>query len=112
MATPACYQPALERHLQLAASEEDVMEQLQRQPHSLDAVVVFPQAVAAAAAANSSDAPAGDASLLEYAIRLNASDVPPTRLLRDLFDVSPGLMPLPGNLLWCAPRAHACMHVH
>jgi hypothetical protein len=39
--------------------------------------------------------------LLSYEIRMNRSDVPPPGLLRDLFDVAPGDMPLPGNLLWC-----------
>ncbi|KAI8469139.1 MAG: hypothetical protein J3K34DRAFT_522412 [Monoraphidium minutum] len=42
----------------------------------------------------------GVASLLDYAICMNRTDVPPPQLLRDLFDVSPGTMPLPGNLLW------------
>jgi len=44
--------------------------------------------------------PDGDGLLLDYVIRMNSSDVPPTQLLQDLFDVSPGVMPLPGNLLW------------
>jgi hypothetical protein len=45
---------------------------------------------------------AGAANLLplQYTIRMNHSDVPPPGLRLDMFDVSPGTMPLPGNLLW------------
>jgi hypothetical protein len=164
MLTPECYQPALDGHLLLLKDEAAVEALLDQQPHSLDAVVVFPNAAAAnapaapAAAAAAppsaaasggaraglegvflSDAPLmrrlragtssstssketspverfdkqkqlvgcgapgppdGDGLLLEYVIRMNSSDVPPTQLLQDLFDVSPGVMPLPGNLLW------------
>ncbi len=45
--------------------------------------------------------------LLSYVIRTNRTDLPPPGLLRDLFDVSPGDMPLPGNLLWCVAAAMA-----
>jgi hypothetical protein len=154
MTTPACYQAVLTSHLQLLPDEEAALQLLQQQPHSVDAVVVFPAALAAAKAANaatattagtadeaganhgqssskrsrrqmaeaedvapdSSRGPAaaqssslgcgspgnadGDGLLLDYVIRMNSSDVPPTQLLQDLFDVSPGIMPLPGNLLW------------
>ncbi|KAF6260985.1 hypothetical protein COO60DRAFT_831207 [Scenedesmus sp. NREL 46B-D3] len=162
MTTPACYQAALSSHLQLLPDEEAALQLLQEQPHSVDAVVVFPQALAAARAAKqaaaddaAADARAGagqpqpahlrssmwgnlanlhtaahvsgsggssssstaastpgnlrcgspgnvdgDGLLLDYVIRMNSSDVPPTQLLQDLFDVSPGIMPLPGNLLW------------
>jgi hypothetical protein len=147
MMTPECYQPALNEHLLLLKDEAAVQTWLRDKPHSLDAVVVFPQAAAAAADKAASGAarediqlmsqaprlfssssgqsssghsssraasqgpkqlvgcgapgpPDGDGLLLEYVIRMNSSDVPPTQLLRDLFDVSPGIMPLPGNLLW------------
>jgi hypothetical protein len=168
MTTPACYQAALSSHLQLLPDEEAALQLLQQQPDSVDAVVVFPQALAAAKAAEAAaavgtaaegkrrdasfvgpaslrssmwlgnaDAAAGinsssssssssssggssnkaaggsqtlgcgspgnadgDGLLLDYVIRMNSSDVPPTQLLQDLFDVSPGIMPLPGNLLW------------
>lgn len=156
MLTPECYQPALADHLLLLTDEASVDALLQEQPHSLDAVVVFTQAAAAAARAtagtrgepeasgpascthsrrlapstgttSSSSStsrsrrwsgsaggsvskqlvgcgapgpPDGDGLLLDYVIRMNSSDVPPTQLLQDLFDVSPGVMPLPGNLLW------------
>jgi hypothetical protein len=162
MTTPACYQAALSSHLQLLPDEKAALQLLQEQPDSVDAVVVFPQALAAAKAARAAAAgttgtaaegkhrdasvvgPAslrssmwvggtnaaagvnsssssggskaaggsqtlgcgspgnadGDGLLLDYVIRMNSSDVPPTQLLQDLFDVSPGIMPLPGNLLW------------
>jgi hypothetical protein len=171
MTTPDCYQAALSRHLQLLPDEEAALQLLQEQPDSVDAVVVFPQALAAAKAAAAAAAAAaagtasaaaegkhrnanfagpaslrssmwmggtdgaagihssssssssrsssskgaddsetlgcgspgnadGDGLLLDYVIRMNTSDVPPTQLLQDLFDVSPGIMPLPGNLLW------------
>jgi hypothetical protein len=143
MMSPECYQPALSEHLLMLKNEAAVQAWLQDKPHSLDAVVVFPQAAAAAAdkaaaaavedvhlmsttprlysssrkcSSSSSRAasrgpkqlvgcgapspPDGDGLLLDYVIRMNSSDVPPTQLLRDLFDVSPGIMPLPGNLLW------------
>jgi hypothetical protein len=145
MMTPACYSNAVTNHTLLLPDEAAVQHLLEQQPHSLDAVVVFPQALAAAqaakAAARQAGAPAatatsgsrrwhssrhraearqggggqhrqqlvgcgapgppdGDGLLLDYVIRLNASDVPPTQLLQDLFDVSPGVMPVPGNLLW------------
>ena len=61
-------------------------------------------ATAGAAAADSrGEAPADNVMsplLLSYSIRMNHSDVPPPELLLDMFDVSPGNMPLPGNLLW------------
>jgi hypothetical protein len=142
MMSPECYQPALSEHLLLLKDEAAVQAWLQDKPHSLDAVVVFPQAAEAAAADKTAAAaaveegdhhmspaprlysssssssraasrgmkqlvgcgapgpPDGDGLLLDYVIRMNSSDVPPTQLLRDLFDVSPGIMPLPGNLLW------------
>lgn len=186
MMSPECYQPALQDHLLLLRDEAAVEELLLQQPNSLDAVVVFPEALeraaAAAAAAGGGGGgdggtatthasaqpaataaaaptaplisprlkqfpassftptptttkhphqpqqqpqqpdnntkqepqhhqkrfvgcgapgpPEGDGLLLHYVIRMNASDVPPTQLLQDLFDVSPGVMPLPGNLLW------------
>ncbi|KAF8072728.1 Abca17 [Scenedesmus sp. PABB004] len=114
MATPACYARALAEHITLLPSEAAALALLEERPHSVDAVVVFPRAAAAAAPAGNASAGGGgggggcgalggapgDGVLLEYAIRMNATDVPPTQLLRDLFDVSPGLMPLPGNLLW------------
>lgn len=161
MLTPECYQSALDEHLLLLKDEAAVEALLDEQPHSLDAVVVFPNAAAAnapaapnaaptaaAAAAGGGEAgqegffltnvirrlhagrpsssssssgssrverpakqkqlvgcgapgpPDGDGLLLDYVIRMNSSDVPPTQLLQDLFDVSPGVMPLPGNLLW------------
>lgn len=146
MQTPECYQAALSQHLLLLKDEAAVDALLEQQPHSLDAVVIFPHAAAAAAAATESAAenvapaaasrgatavgrsarslgasssssssgkrrkqlvgcgapgpPDGDGLLLDYVIRMNSSDVPPTQLLQDLFDVSPGVMPLPGNLLW------------
>jgi hypothetical protein len=151
MTTPACYQQALTSHLLLLPDEEAALQLLQEQPHSVDAVVVFPDALTAAKAAKAETAAAsedeavddqhtrrmaeaeklehgssnssssssarafgepgalgcgspgnadGDGLLLNYVIRMNGSDVPPTQLLQDLFDVSPGIMPLPGNLLW------------
>jgi hypothetical protein len=163
MLTPECYQPALDAHLLLLKDVAAVEALLDEQPHSLDAVVVFPNAVTAnAPAAPAATAPTataavagsgaglegvlltdvpvtrrlyagrsssssgsskssrverpekqkqlvgcgapgppdGDGLLLDYVIRMNSSDVPPTQLLQDLFDVSPGVMPLPGNLLW------------
>lgn len=143
MQTPECYQAALSQHLLLLKDEAAVDALLEQQPHSLDAVVIFPHAAAAAAeTATQNVAPAaasrgaaavgrsarslgtsssssssserrkqlvgcgapgppdGDGLLLDYVIRMNSSDVPPTQLLQDLFDVSPGVMPLPGNLLW------------
>lgn len=145
MQTPECYQAALSQHLLLLKDEAAVDALLEQQPHSLDAVVIFPDAAAAAAAAAETAAaenvapaaasrgstavgrsarslgssssssserrkqlvgcgapgpPDGDGLLLDYVIRMNSSDVPPTQLLQDLFDVSPGVMPLPGNLLW------------
>ncbi|WIA08739.1 hypothetical protein OEZ85_008162 [Tetradesmus obliquus] len=159
MTTPACYQAALSSHLRLLPDEAAALQLLREQPGSVDAVVVFPEALAAAKAAkaaaaaaaaagdgagrtrvpsaskrsrrqmaaadhvghgssssSSSSAPSaaesgslgcgtpgnadGDGLLLDYVIRMNGSDVPPTQLLQDLFDVSPGIMPLPGNLLW------------
>jgi hypothetical protein len=53
-------------------------------------------------AAGADDDAEGWQGLLTYAIRMNRTDVPPPGLLRDLFDVAPGEMPLPGNLLWWA----------
>lgn len=155
MMTPDCYQAALDSHLLLLRDEAAVEALLDEQPHSLDAVVVFSHAAAAAttgqasapplflehpataaARVHASDVkkgvnrergskasgssgrggkagrqkqlvgcgapgpPDGDGLLLDYVIRMNSSDVPPTQLLQDLFDVSPGVMPLPGNLLW------------
>lgn len=146
MMTPECYQPTLSNHLLLLKDEAAVQALLEQQPHSLDAVVIFPHAAAAAATrvSHAADAvqlqaaeqlsqeegsgnshlvgsssngrgstkqkqlvgcgapgpPDGDGLLLDYVIRMNSSDVPPTQLLQDLFDVSPGVMPLPGNLLW------------
>jgi hypothetical protein len=152
--TPECYQAALDSHLLLLRDEAAVEALLDEQPHSLDAVVVFPHAAATAtgeasapppssehpatapAGVHASDVkkgvnrergsktsgssgrgskagrqkqlvgcgapgpPDGDGLLLDYVVRMNSSDVPPTQLLQDLFDVSPGVMPLPGNLLW------------
>lgn len=160
---PECYQAALDSHLLLLKDEAAVEAWLDEQPHSLDAVVLFPHAAAAAAGQAASPPlssqqspspkpasargrawhaakgirrqgrkastgstststssirgskaarqkqlvgcgapgpPDGDGLLLDYVIRMNSSDVPPTQLLQDLFDVSPGVMPLPGNLLW------------
>jgi hypothetical protein len=144
MSTPACYQAALQTHFKSLPNAEAVFQLLEDQPHSVDAVVIFPQALDALKAQQTqaahsappsraddsqtlaaggaqgaaerplaatqggaghpghveADEPAGDGLLLHYIIRMNGSDVPPTQLLQDLFDVSPGLMPLPGNLLW------------
>lgn len=158
MTSPACYTAALVNHTLLLPDEEAVQHRLEQQPDSLDAVVVFPQALAAAkaapaaaASAQAGDAtsappaapaaaakpairrgssqhnsgsgkrgqqrgpvvqkkqlvgcgapgpPSGDGLMLDYVIRMNSSDIPPTQLLQDLFDVSPGIMPVPGNLLW------------
>jgi hypothetical protein len=68
-----------------------------------------PGAGPAAAAPAAAAAALGEGSLLggllAYTIRMNRTDVPPPGLLRDLFDVAPGEMPLPGNLLWWGARA-------
>ncbi len=87
MDTPACYAAALERHLIVAASEEAALQLAAAQPDSVDALVVFD--------------PSG-ADVLRYSLRLNHTDVPSPSNLIDLFDVSPGIMPTPGNMLWCA----------
>lgn len=117
MSNPVCYTPALSKHLILLRDENELFEYLTNHPHELDAAIVFPHAQAAAAACrpgvtNSACGDtaslllppgiAGDGSsgVLTYALRFNSSDVPPTALTRDIFDVSPGAMPLPGNLLW------------
>lgn len=120
MQTPACYESALSDHIVFMSSEEEVLQLLQREPDSVDAVVVFPLAATTAdnsTAADSfassshstginrakmlhSDSDSDDSLLLDYVIRMNSSDVPPTQLLLDMWDVSPGIMPVPGNLLW------------
>eukprot|EP00882_Tetradesmus_deserticola_P013481 GHRQ01014313.1.p1 GENE.GHRQ01014313.1~~GHRQ01014313.1.p1 ORF type:complete len:309 (+),score=135.05 GHRQ01014313.1:245-1171(+) len=58
MTSPACYQAALSSHLQLLPDEEAALQLLQEQPNSVDAVVVFPQALAAAQAAKAATAAA------------------------------------------------------
>lgn len=111
MQNPACYAAALSSHFRVLSSEGEAVQLLEEEPDSVDAVVVFPEATAAAGIANNMSAHGmhkqsshassnGDSQLLDYVIRLNSSDIPPTQLLQDMFDVSPGLMPLPGNLLW------------
>ncbi len=84
MGTPTCYAAALTTNLLVAASEQEAVKQLEAEPDTIDALVVF----------HSED-------LLSYSIRMNHTDVPDTQYLQDVFDVSPGLMPTPGNMLWC-----------
>ncbi|GBF94218.1 hypothetical protein Rsub_06488 [Raphidocelis subcapitata] len=125
---PACRAPALSDHIAFAEDEAAALAGLGDAP--ADAVVVFGGGGGGAAGGGSSgggssgsgggsfgangrhqqqpqqrqpDGRLADLSLsdlLTYEIRMNRSDVPPPGLLRDLFDVAPGDMPLPGNLLW------------
>jgi hypothetical protein len=121
MATPACYQAALDHHVQLLPDEQAALQLLHQQPGTIDAVVVFPRAIAAAAASavtsrldntscagpsrNSSSAcSCGSSSrqlhlLLEYNIRMNHTQVPLTRALFDTFSVSPGTVDNPWSML-------------
>jgi hypothetical protein len=117
MSTPACYQAALDQHLQLLPDEQAALQLLHQQPGTIDAVVVFPRAIAAAAATasaagnfssagiscNSSSSCGSRSSelqlLLEYNIRMNHTQVPLTRALFDTLSVSPGTVDNPWSML-------------
>jgi uncharacterized membrane protein YgcG len=128
---PECTGAAREHHISVAESEAAALADIEAGGHIVDALVVFgaPGGDGSGDAGDGSSGESGsggrsgangaagsergrsrwqqeplDPALLSYTIRTNRSDVPAPGLLRDMFDVAPGEMPLPGNLLWYVQR--------
>ena len=79
---PSCYSHLLgSGQLQVVASAEEAASRVMANPRQIDAVVI----VSAAPSAS----PSYSTASWSYIIRMNHTDVPPTPLLLDLFDVSP-----------------------
>lgn len=81
----------LPAQITVAATEAHAVELGLQQPAWVDAVVVFEGAGRQPCATGALDATESAASrqLQQFVIRMNHSDVPPTRLLADTFDVFP-----------------------
>lgn len=116
-ATPECWQPVLQQRFLLMASEQQVLDLISANTSTLDAAVIFDgpsvsRQEGAAAQQGGQQQQEQLPPLLQYRIRLNHTDVPPPQLLYDMFDVSPGNTPVPGNDLWWVPAAgHAAASV-
>jgi hypothetical protein len=94
----------LQQRFLLMASEQEVLDLISANSSTLDAAVIF-DGPSVSRQEGQQQQEQQLPLLLQYRIRLNHTDVPPPQLLYDMFDVSPGNTPVPGNDLWWVPAA-------